>query len=137
MEDMEAVRTNFDGISYAKGASVLQQLVSHVGQDKFLEGLRKYFAKHAWGNTTLNDLLVELEAASGKNLKAWVSTWLQTAGVNTLRPELVIADGVYTSITVKQEAPKVSRRFYGTPPSPNGRWTLRPEGWRTCSSPKR
>ncbi|MBC7464283.1 MAG: aminopeptidase N [Actinobacteria bacterium] len=107
MEDMEAVRNNFDGISYAKGASVLQQLVSHVGQDKFLEGLRAYFAKHAWGNTTLNDLLVELEAVSGRNLKPWVSTWLQTAGVNTLRPELAIEDGVYTSVKVKQEAPLV------------------------------
>lgn len=107
MEDMEAVRTNFDGISYAKGASVLQQLVSHVGEEKFLAGLRKYFAKHAWGNTTLNDLLVELEAVSGRNLKPWVSTWLQTAGVNTLRPELVIENGVYTSIAVRQEVPLV------------------------------
>ena len=107
MEDMESVRTNFDGISYAKGASVLQQLVSHVGQDKFLEGLRAYFAKHAWGNTTLNDLLVELEAVSGRDLKPWVTTWLRTAGVNTLRPELVIADGTYTSITIKQEVPRV------------------------------
>jgi aminopeptidase N len=107
MEDMESVRTNFDGIAYAKGASVLQQLVSHVGQTEFLEGLRKYFAKHAWGNTTLNDLLVELEAASGRNLKPWVATWLQTAGVNTLRPEISTADGIYTSIIVKQETPLV------------------------------
>ena len=107
MEDMESVRTNFDGISYAKGASVLQQLVSHVGQEKFLEGLRAYFAKHAWGNTTLNDLLVELEAVSGRDLKPWVTTWLRTAGVNTLRPELVIADGAYTSIIIKQEVPRV------------------------------
>ncbi len=107
MEDMEAVRTNFDGISYAKGASVLQQLVSHVGKDQFLEGLRKYFAKHAWGNTTLNDLLLELEATSGLDLKPWVATWLQTAGVNTLRPKLEIANGVYTKVTVLQEVPKM------------------------------
>lgn len=105
MEDMESVRTNFDGISYAKGASVLQQLVAHVGKDQFMEGLRKYFAKHAWGNTTLNDLLVELEAASGRDLKPWVATWLQTAGVNTLRPKLDIKDGAYTSVEVIQEAP--------------------------------
>ena len=107
MEDMEAVRNNFDGISYAKGASVLQQLVSHVGQEKFLAGIRAYFAKHAWGNTTLDDLLVELEAVSGRDLRPWVTTWLRTAGVNTLRPELVIADGAYTSIIVKQEAPRL------------------------------
>ncbi len=105
MEDMEAVRTNFDGIAYAKGASVLQQLVAHVGKDNFMEGLRKYFAKHAWGNTTLNDLLVELEAASGRDLKPWVATWLQTAGVNTLRPKLAIENGAYTSVEVLQEAP--------------------------------
>lgn len=107
MEDMEAVRTNFDGIAYAKGASVLQQLVAHVGKDQFMQGLRKYFAKHAWGNTTLNDLLVELEAASGRDLKPWVATWLQTAGVNTLRPNLVVENGLYKSVEVKQEAPKM------------------------------
>lgn len=107
MEDMEAVRTNFDGIAYAKGASVLQQLVAHVGKDQFMQGLRKYFAKHAWGNTTLNDLLVELEAASGRDLKPWVATWLQTAGVNTLRPHLVVENGVYTTVEVMQEAPKM------------------------------
>lgn len=105
MEDHEAVRTNFDGIAYAKGASVLQQLVAHVGKDNFMQGLRKYFAKHAWGNTTLNDLLVELEAASGRDLKPWVATWLQTAGVNTLRPKLAIENGVYTSVQVMQEVP--------------------------------
>jgi len=107
MEDLEAVKTNFDGITYAKGASVLQQLVVHVGKENFIKGLRQYFAKHAWGNTTLNDLLVELEAASGRDLKPWVSTWLQTAGVNTWRPELNISGDTYTSISVKQEVPLV------------------------------
>lgn len=107
MEDMEAVRTNFDGIAYAKGASVLQQLVAHVGKDQFMQGLRKYFAKHAWGNTTLNDLLVELEAASGRDLKPWVATWLQTAGVNTLRPNLSIENDIYTNVQVMQEVPKM------------------------------
>ena len=105
MHDLEAVKTNFDGITYAKGASVLQQLVSHVGKTEFIAGLRNYFAKHAWGNTTLNDLLVELEATSGRDLKPWVATWLQTAGVNTLRPKIVMAGETYTSIAVCQEAP--------------------------------
>lgn len=105
MHDLEAVKTNFDGITYAKGASVLQQLVSFVGKDKFIAGLRQYFTKHAWGSTTLNDLLIELEVASGRDLKPWVATWLQTAGVNTLRPELVIAGDAYTSVAVRQEAP--------------------------------
>jgi aminopeptidase N len=107
MKNMEEVRTNFDGITYAKGASVLQQLVAHVGKENFFAGLKKYFAKHAWGNTVLKDLLVELEATSGRDLTAWTKTWLQTAGVNTFRPELKIADGKYSEIAVIQEVPLV------------------------------
>ena len=105
MEDLDAVRTNFDGISYAKGASVLQQLVAHVGRDNFIKGLRLYFAKHQYGNTTLKDLIDQLEAASGRDLTPWVSTWLRTAGVNTLRPVIEIAGDSYKSISIKQEAP--------------------------------
>ena len=107
MVDMEAVNANFDGITYAKGASVLHQLVAHVGRPQFITGLQKYFAKHAWGNTTLNDLLVELESASGRKLDAWVNTWLQTAGVNTLRPRLEIAGDTYSSVVISQEVPLV------------------------------
>jgi len=105
MEDLDAVRTNFDGISYAKGASVLQQLVAHVGRDNFITGLRRYFAKHAFGNTTLKDLIDQLEAASGRDLTPWVATWLRTAGVNTLRPVIVQSGDTYTSLSIKQEAP--------------------------------
>jgi aminopeptidase N len=107
MVEMEAVNANFDGITYAKGASVLHQLVAHVGRPQFIAALQTYFAKHAWGNTTLDDLLVELEASSGRKLDAWVKTWLQTAGVNTLRPVLDIKDGTYTSIAIAQEAPLI------------------------------
>jgi len=116
MYDLEAVKTNFDGITYAKGASVLQQLVAYVGLDAFIAGLKKYFEKHAWGNTTLNDLIVELEATSGRDLKPWIATWLQTSGVNTWRPELAISGESYTSVAVKQEAPLV----------PEGSTELRP-----------
>jgi aminopeptidase N len=107
MEDLDAVRTNFDGISYAKGASVLQQLVAHVGRDNFIKGLRLYFAKHAYGNTTLKDLIDQLEAASGRDLTPWVSTWLRTAGVNTLRPVIAVDGDSYKSISIKQEAPSM------------------------------
>jgi aminopeptidase N len=116
MVDMEAVNANFDGITYAKGASVLHQLVAHVGRPQFIAGLQKYFAKHAWGNTTLNDLLVELESASGRKLDPWVNTWLQTAGVNTLRPHLEIEGDTYKSIVISQEVPLV----------PQGSQELRP-----------
>ena len=107
MVDIETVKANFDGITYAKGASVLQQLVAHVGRENFISGLKKYFAKHAYKNTTLRDLLSELEITSGRKLDPWVATWLQTAGVNTLRPVLAINDGKYSEVAVKQEAPTI------------------------------
>jgi len=116
MEDLDDVRTNFDGISYAKGASVLQQLVAQVGRDNFIAGLRKYFAKHAYKNTELSDLITELEATSGKDLTAWVATWLRTAGVNTLRPVVTLDGDKYASVSVKQEVP----------PMPVGSKELRP-----------
>src|ERR671915_120256 len=83
--DIETMKTNFDGITYAKGASVLRQLVAWVGQKEFLDGVRNYFARHAWGNTELSDFLGALEEASGRDLSEWAQQWLETAGVNTLR----------------------------------------------------
>ncbi|HEU0130536.1 MAG TPA: aminopeptidase N, partial [Mycobacteriales bacterium] len=103
--DIEAVEVNFDGITYAKGASVLKQLVAWVGQDRFLGGLRSYFKKHEYGNTTLADLLTELESASGRDLSSWSKEWLETAGVNTLRAVFETDDsGAFTSFAVHQEA---------------------------------
>jgi aminopeptidase N len=106
MPDLEAVEVNFDGITYAKGASVIKQLVAYVGLDSFLAGLRAYFAKHAWGNATFDDLLTELESASGRELRKFAAQWLETAQVNTLRPLVEIGpDGTYESVVVRQEAP--------------------------------
>ncbi len=97
---------NFDGISYAKGASVLKQLVAYVGRDAFFAGIRAYFAQHGWGNATLADLLRALEASSGRDLGDWAKTWLLTAGPNTLRSEFAVdADGRFTEFAVLQEAP--------------------------------
>ena len=107
MVDLEAVNANFDMISYAKGASVLRQLFAYVGRDNFIKGLKTYFDKHAFKNTTLNDLLTEFEATSGRSLKPWVDTWLLTAGVNTLRPLLEINGDNYASVSIAQEAPTV------------------------------
>ncbi|MEV6376476.1 aminopeptidase N [Micromonospora musae] len=106
MPDMEAVEVNFDGITYAKGASVLKQLVAYVGEEPFLAGLRAYFGKHAWGNATFDDLLTELETASGRELRKFAAQWLETAQVNTLRPEVTVGpDGTYQQVVVRQEAP--------------------------------
>jgi aminopeptidase N len=103
IRDLEDVEVNFDGITYAKGASVLKQLVAYVGRDAFRDGLRAYFAKHAWGNTTLADLLRELEATSGRDLGTWSELWLETAGVNTLRPEVETDDqGMVSSARIVQ-----------------------------------
>jgi aminopeptidase N len=105
--DIEAVRVNFDGITYAKGASVLKQLVHYVGRDTFFSAVRGYFRRHEYGNTTLQDLLDALSEASGRDLSSWSKEWLQTAGVNTLRPRFdVDGDGTFTSFDVVQEAPE-------------------------------
>ena len=106
IRDMEDVKVNFDGITYAKGASVLKQLVAWVGQEAFLSALQTYFSKHEFANTELRDLLVELEAASGRELASWSAEWLETAGVNTLRAEFTTGpDGAFTAFSVLQEAP--------------------------------
>jgi aminopeptidase N len=101
----EAV-ANFDGISYAKGASVLKQLVAYLGRDQFFAGVQAYFAEHGWGNATLADLLRALEASSGRSLADWSKAWLETAGPNTLRPDFAVGeDGAFTEFAVVQEAP--------------------------------
>ncbi|NQW88496.1 MULTISPECIES: aminopeptidase N [unclassified Frigoribacterium] len=105
INDLEDVQVNFDGITYAKGGSVLKQLVAWVGIDAFYAGVAAYFKKHHHSNTELSDLLVELEATSGRELTSWSKLWLETAGVNTLRPELEVDEnGVITSFAVIQEA---------------------------------
>ncbi|MDP8978709.1 MAG: aminopeptidase N, partial [Actinomycetota bacterium] len=103
--DTNAVRVSFDGITYAKGASVLKQLVAWVGRDAFMAGLRGYFRRHEYANATLADFLAALEKASGRDLGAWSRQWLETAGVATLRPEADTDGRSYRSLAVVQEAP--------------------------------
>jgi aminopeptidase N len=104
--DTDAVHTNFDGITYAKGASVLRQLVAWVGEDAFLAGIRAYFRRHEYGNTDLGDFLTALEETSGRDLRAWSKEWLETAGLNTLRAVAETGeDDRYSSFTVTQEGP--------------------------------
>ncbi|MCW3469489.1 aminopeptidase N [Rhodococcus pyridinivorans] len=102
--DLAAVEVNFDGITYAKGASVLKQLVAYVGQEPFLAGLREYFRDHAYGNATFDDLLAALEKASGRDLSDWGAQWLKTTGLNILRPDFEVDDqGHFTRFAVVQE----------------------------------
>ena len=103
--DLHAVEVNFDMITYAKGASVLKQLVAWVGLEPFLEGLRAYFKEWEYGNPEFKDLLATLEKASGRELQGWAQEWLQTAGVNTLAPSFELGeDGTYSSFAVSQTA---------------------------------
>ncbi|MGV9645979.1 aminopeptidase N [Streptomyces sp. NPDC003514] len=120
IRDLDDVLVNFDGITYAKGASVLKQLVSYVGQDEFFRGVQAYFKRHAFGNTRLSDLLGALEETSGRDLKTWSKAWLETAGINVLRPEIETDDnGTITSFAIRQEAPALPAGAKGEP-------TLRP-----------
>ncbi|MFF4542975.1 aminopeptidase N [Streptomyces sp. NPDC001406] len=107
IRDLQDAKLNFDGITYAKGASVLKQLVAYVGQDAFLEGARRYFKRNAYGNTRLGDLLSALEETSGRDMAAWARSWLQTAGVNSLTPQVLLdTEGRVTELAVLQEAPE-------------------------------
>jgi aminopeptidase N len=103
--DVQTAEVNFDGITYAKGASVLKQLGAYVGIEAFLAGLREYFVEHAYGNTTLADLLSALEKSSGRDLSTWSKLWLETSGISTLTPEFTVTEGVYSSFAIVQSAP--------------------------------
>ncbi|WP_405555728.1 aminopeptidase N [Streptomyces sp. NBC_01171] len=107
IRDLQDAKLNFDGITYAKGASVLKQLVAYVGQDAFLEGARRYFKRHAYGNTQLADLLSVLGETSGRDMSGWARSWLQTAGVNSLTPQVLVSpEGRIDELAVLQEAPE-------------------------------
>ncbi|MEJ6013398.1 aminopeptidase N [Corynebacterium sp. H127] len=101
--DIETVEQNFDGITYAKGSSVLKQLQAYVGREAFLAGVRRHFAGHAFGNATFDDLLAAFEQASGRDLSTWADQWLKTTGINKLSPSYTVTNGRYDSFAVAQE----------------------------------
>jgi len=102
--DTDSVRQNFDGITYHKGASVMRQLAAWVGADAFEAGVQDYFRRYRWGNATLEDFLACIERASGRDMKSWSRQWLETAGMNTLRPVAEVQGGHYTRFAVEQTA---------------------------------
>jgi aminopeptidase N len=104
--DVRSAEVTFDGVTYAKGASVIRQLVAEIGQRVFLGGIRSYLARHAWGNAAFGELLADLSAACGQDMAPWSHQWLQIAGVNTLRPSYVLdGDGRFVEFAVEQQAP--------------------------------
>ncbi|MGO2425637.1 MAG: aminopeptidase N [Corynebacterium flavescens] len=101
--DIETVEQNFDGITYAKGASVLKQLQAYVGRENFFAGVRRHFAAHAYSNATFEDLLGHLEEASGRDLSFWAQQWLKTTGMNTLSADFHVEDGTYSNFRIRQQ----------------------------------
>ena len=105
INDLNDTYVNFDGITYAKGASVLKQLVFYVGREKFFKGINNYLNKHAYSNATLADLLAELELTSGRDLKAWSAQWLEQSGINTIATEVEEnEDGTIRQLALRQSA---------------------------------
>ncbi|MCU1655389.1 MAG: aminopeptidase, partial [Pseudonocardiales bacterium] len=85
--DAASALNDFDGISYAKGASVLRQLAARLGDDVFLDGLRRHVDQHAYGNAEFADLISAWTAAGARDLPAWSDAWLRQAGLDTLAVE--------------------------------------------------
>lgn len=100
--DILTVEANFDGITYAKGASVLKQLAAYVGIDAFMAGIRAHFMDHGWDNATFDQLLANLEKHSGRDLSDWANQWLKTTGINTLAAATTTANGKYDSFSITQ-----------------------------------
>jgi len=103
--DIESVYLNFDAITYNKGACVLRQLVAYVSQDTFLRGVQRYVKQRQYSNASLSDFLSDIAAGSGRDLKAWSKLWLETAGLNTLRPLATSQSNTIGSLAIQQEAP--------------------------------
>lgn len=99
--DLEAADQAFDGITYAKGAAVLRQLVAFVGEKAFFTGAAKLFKENAFGNTTLADLMLVLEEASGRDLGDWVDQWLRSAGVSTVVVNRTPEGAVLTQVGIE------------------------------------
>src|SRR5699024_8292167 len=100
--DIVTVDANFDGITYAKGASVLKQLAAYVGLEAFFAGARTHFAAHAWEHAAFDDSLSAPERSTGRDLSDWADQWLKTTGINTLKASFDVVDGAYRNFAVEQ-----------------------------------
>ena len=106
VRDTDETFLNFDGITYGKGAAVLKQLVAAVGMDGFREGMRIYFRRHAFGNTTLAEFLDAIGEGAGRDLHGWAALWLETASLNTLAASWEVEDGRLAGLAIAQTAPE-------------------------------
>ncbi|MEV2214346.1 aminopeptidase N [Streptomyces sp. NPDC050997] len=112
VDDTASALLNFDGISYAKGASALRQLVTWLGEKDFLAGINTHFARHKFANATLADFIDSLAAHTERDVHAWADTWLRTTGVDTLTPHIT-ADGGTCTLTVEHTGTRPHRIAVG------------------------
>ncbi|MFJ9738034.1 aminopeptidase N [Streptomyces sp. NPDC101166] len=112
VEDTASALLNFDGISYAKGASALRQLVTWLGEKDFLAGINTHFARHRFANATLADFIDSLASSTERDVHAWADAWLRTTGVDTLTPT-VTADAGQCALTVEHTGSRPHRIAVG------------------------
>ncbi|MFJ9866472.1 aminopeptidase N [Streptomyces sp. NPDC101165] len=127
VDDTAAALLNFDGISYAKGASALRQLVAWLGEKDFLAGINIHFKRHRFANATLADFIDSLAAATERDVHAWADAWLRTTGVDTLTPAIKSVDGSF-ALTVDRAGSRphrVTAGLYDRDLGDEGRLTLR------------
>ncbi|MFE5658174.1 aminopeptidase N [Streptomyces sp. NPDC056517] len=123
--DTASALLNFDGISYAKGASALRQLVTWLGEKDFLAGINIHFKRHKFGNATLADFIDNLAAATDRDVHAWAEQWLRTTGVDTLTPALT-GEGLRWKLTIDREGSRPHRVAVGLyDRDPSGELVLR------------
>ncbi|MFB8082237.1 aminopeptidase N [Streptomyces sp. NPDC056013] len=123
--DTASALLNFDGISYAKGASALRQLVTWLGEKDFLAGINIHFKRHKFGNATLADFIDNLAAATDRDVHAWADQWLRTTGVDTLTPALT-GEGLHWKLTVDRDGSRPHRVAAGLyDRDPSGELVLR------------
>ncbi|MFJ3896483.1 aminopeptidase N [Streptomyces sp. NPDC090083] len=128
VDDTASALLNFDGISYAKGASALRQLVAWLGEKDFLAGINTHFARHKFGNATLADFIDSLASGTERDVHAWADAWLRTTGVDTLSPAVTRADDSTYTLTVDRAGSRPHRiavGLYDQDPGDTGRLTLR------------
>ncbi len=127
VEDTASALLNFDGISYAKGASALRQLVTWLGEKDFLAGINIHFERHRFANATLGDFIDSLAAATDRDVYAWADAWLRTTGVDTLTPRIT-GDNGDRALTVDHTGSRPHRiavGLYDRDLTDEGRLTLR------------
>ncbi|MEU6572926.1 aminopeptidase N [Streptomyces sp. NPDC046805] len=128
VDDTAAALLNFDGISYAKGASALRQLVSWLGEKDFLAGINTHFERHKFGNATLADFIDSLASATERDVHAWADAWLRTTGVDTLTPVITAADDGTRTLTVERDGSRphrITAGLYDQDVTDDGRLALR------------